>query len=42
MEEQKIKDLFKTPEDKEADIWIVINSSVIGIETLLNMITIIL
>jgi len=35
-----MENLFKTPKDKEADIWTVINSSMTKIETLLNTITI--
>ena len=35
-----MENLFETLEDKEVDIWIVIDSSVTGIETLLDTITI--
>ena len=35
-----MENLFKTPEDNKADIWTVIDSLVIGIETLLDIITI--
>ena len=40
MEEIKIKNLFKTLEDKEVNTKIVIDDLVIGIKTLLNIITI--
>ena len=40
LEEAKIKNLFKTPKDIEADTEIVINNSAAGIETLLNIMTI--
>jgi hypothetical protein len=42
LEEVKIKNLFKTLEDIKADIEIVINDLVVGIETLLDIMTIIL
>ena len=42
LEEVKIKNLFETPEDKEANTWTVIDGSVTGIKTLLNTITIVL
>ena len=35
-----MENLFKTPEDNKADIWIVIDGLVMGIKTLLDMITI--
>jgi len=40
LEEQEIKNPFKTLEDKEVNTWTVINSLVIGIKTLLNIMTI--
>ena len=40
LEEQEIKNLFKTLEDKKANTQTVIDGSVTGIETLLNIITI--
>ena len=40
LKETKIKNLFKTLKDKEADTEKVINNSVAGVETLLDMITI--
>ncbi len=36
----KIEKLFKSPEDTEAETKIVIDNSVIGIETLLNIMSI--
>ncbi len=35
-----MENLFETLEDNKVDIWTVINSSVTGIETLLDIITI--
>ena len=35
-----MENLFKTLEDKKADTWIVIDSSMMGIKTLLDIITI--
>ena len=35
-----MENLFKTLEDKEVDIWIVIDGLVMGIKTLLDIITI--
>jgi hypothetical protein len=40
LEEAKIENLFKTPKDKEADTEIVMDDLVMGIETLLDMMTI--
>ena len=40
LEEQEVKNPFKTLEDKEVDTWIIIDGSVTGIETLLNIMTI--
>ena len=40
LEEAKIKNPFKTPEDIKANIKIIIDNSVVGIETLLDIMTI--
>jgi len=40
LEEQEMENLFKTPKDNKVNIWIVIDSSVMGIETLLDIMTI--
>ena len=42
LEEMEMENLFETPKDKKADIKIVINKSVMGIETLLDTMIIIL